>query len=82
MEVESINEPVKVRADFQGGQIVPLAFKRKSKVYKIERINGSWRDGDGRDAVHCFSVECASEIYELHLRIRDMTWRLDRVIVL
>ena len=81
MLVENLNEPVKVRADFEGGVIVPLAFKRNGKTFHITRVNTSWKDREGTFVRYYFSVEAEGTVYELHLDSGDMGWILDRVCV-
>jgi len=48
MRVEQINEPVKVRADFQGGQVRPLRFKRHGKEHRVKSVNACWETREGR----------------------------------
>lgn len=81
MKVELIQEPVKVRADFSGGVISPLAFKRNHETYRIERVNCHWRDKQGQEISHYFSVLAAGDVYELRLRLSDMTWWIERVML-
>lgn len=81
MRIETIDEPVKVRADFSGGEITPVAFRRKSKVYRIEKVNARWMDRAAEDTVHYFSVDSGGNTYELALRTRAMTWNLERVVL-
>jgi hypothetical protein len=81
MRIETIDEPVKVRADFSGGEITPVAFRRKSWVYRIEKVNARWMDRAGEDTVHYFSVDSGGNTYELSLRTRAMTWNLERVVL-
>ncbi|HOX05798.1 MAG TPA: hypothetical protein PK280_05310 [Planctomycetota bacterium] len=80
MVVEDLDEPVSVRADFTGGEIVPRAFRRGSRSYTVTQVNGRWTDREGESPRHCFSVQAGAETYFLSLRTADMTWRLDKVI--
>jgi len=79
MIVETLDEPIKVRADFSGGVITPLAFKRKGEVFRIRRVNARWTDSEGKFKRHFFSIEARGDTFELHLDSGDMCWRLDRV---
>ena len=79
MIVETINEPAKVRADFRGGVITPLAFKRKDRTFRIKRVHARWMDREGRLRQHCFSVETDEGVFELTFNADDMTWRIARV---
>jgi hypothetical protein len=79
MLVEILNETVKVRADFQGGVITPLAFKHNGRTLHVERINARWEDRETRFKRWFFSVRAEGAVYELHLDSADMTWHLSRV---
>ena len=79
MIVETLNEPAKVRADFRGGVITPLAFKRKGKTYRVKRVHARWDERRGRLRQYFFSVETDEAIFELRLNGDDMTWRIERV---
>lgn len=81
MKVELIQEPIKVRADFAGGRITPLAFKRKHEAYPIEKVHCSWRDKQGQEVSYGFSVQAAGDVYELRLRLSDMTWWVEKVML-
>ena len=81
MRIEAINEPIKVRADFATEGITPVAFKRKGKIYRVEKVNTRWFDGAGENPVHYFSVDSGGNTYELSLKTRDMVWRLERIVL-
>lgn len=80
MRWESIDEAVKVRADFQGGLITPLAFRRGVEVRKIRDVNTRWQDARGRHRLCYFSVTADSgDVYQLCFDTGDLTWRLEYV---
>jgi len=79
MLVETLNEPIKVRADFTGGALTPLLFKRDGRTFRIRKINASWEDQQRQFKRYFFSVEAEGNVYELHLDLRTLAWRLDRV---
>lgn len=79
MAIETLDEPIKVRADFKQGVIQPLAFKRNGRVWRIQKINARWEDRRQRLKRYFFSVEAEGNIFEIHLESSDMSWRLDRV---
>jgi hypothetical protein len=81
MRTETINEPVRVRADFGNGKITPVAFKRKGRVYRVEKVNARWVDTAPESPVYYFSIDSGPNAYELSLSARDMLWRLERVIL-
>ena len=81
MIVEELNETVVVRADFSGGAITPRVFQRGGRNYTIDRVNARWMDRDGGHASYHFSVESGSDVYFMTLRVKDMVWRLEKVVM-
>ncbi|MBN1827346.1 MAG: hypothetical protein JW958_13890 [Candidatus Eisenbacteria bacterium] len=82
MRVESIGERIKVRADFEGGRVTPLLFKRNGRRHRIGEVNLRWEDREGGRKLHYFSVtDDAGDVYQLHLDGADMEWRLDFVML-
>jgi len=82
MLVEHLNEAIKVRADFKGGRIVPVAFARKGKRYKVVQVNAAWEDREGAQKLYFFSVTADSgDVYQLRLNGKDMTWYVDLVMM-
>ena len=79
MRREELHEPVKVRADFAGGVVTPLAFKRNARARKVERVNARWTSGPTGARMHYFSVEAGGATYELSLRTQDMMWFAEAV---
>ena len=80
MRQEAIDEAVAVRADFRGGVITPLAFRRGGSELRVTRVNARWVDRSGRHARFYFSVAVASgDVYQLQLQASDLVWRLDSV---
>ena len=79
MSREELHEPVKVRADFAGGEATPLAFRHNSRAHKVERVNARWTSGPAGARMHYFSVEAGGATYELSLRTQDMMWFLEAV---
>jgi hypothetical protein len=80
MRLEPIDEPVVVRADFRGGVVTPVAFRRNGREHRVARVNARWLDRAGRHPLFYFSVTDESgDVYQLHLQSADMLWRLDSV---
>jgi hypothetical protein len=80
MRWEPIDEAVKVRADFQGGIVTPLVFRRGSEVRKVRNVNTRWQDARGRHRLCYFSVTADSgDVYQLCFDTGDLTWRLEYV---
>jgi len=78
-QVEWLHEAIVVRADFRGGTIVPLLFRRQQQTFRIDRVNAAWQQRETDCRRYCFSVQVNGDIFELHLDGRDMQWWLERV---
>ncbi|MHC4663060.1 MAG: hypothetical protein ACYS8W_15475 [Planctomycetota bacterium] len=81
MQIEIISEAIKVRADFSGGSITPLMFKRQGRTHRIKNVNSRWIDRQGRHPIHYFSVESEGSMYELSFRTGEALWRVERVVM-
>ena len=81
MLVEDLHDVISVRADFSGGEIVPLVFKRGGKTYTVTRVNGRWVDREGENPSYYFSVQAGGDTYYISLKTADMTWRAESVIL-
>ncbi|HYM82360.1 MAG TPA: hypothetical protein VEY91_13230 [Candidatus Limnocylindria bacterium] len=80
MRLERLDEAIAVRADFQGGVVTPLAFRRHGREHRITRINARWLDRSGRHPHFYFSVTVESgDVYQLRLQGADLVWHADSV---
>ena len=81
MQVEEMNERIKVRADFTpGGRIVPLLFKRDGQeAFRVKQINAIWEDREiqGKRVYFSVSVAQSDDIYQLRYQEQDRSWWLD-----
>ena len=82
MIVERINQAIKVRADFHGGQIVPLFFKRGTRNYKVTDVHARWEWKEGQKRLYYFSVSVdTGDVCELCLDGSEMLWYLESVMM-
>ena len=80
MRHEAIDEAIAVRADFRGGEVTPLAFRRRGREHRVTRVNARWVDRSGRHPRFYFSVTADSgDLYQLQLHGADLVWWLDSV---
>ncbi|OGF18245.1 MAG: hypothetical protein A2W00_08440 [Candidatus Eisenbacteria bacterium RBG_16_71_46] len=80
MRSEAIDEAVAVRADFQGGAVTPVAFRRRGREHRVVRVNARWVDRAGRHPRFYFAVTVESgDVYQLQLHAADLVWWLDSV---
>ncbi len=82
MRVESIQERIKVRADFEGAKVTPILFRRSNQKHKVTKVNLRWEDREGGRKFFYFSVSVeAGDVYQMHLDSSDMSWHLDFVML-
>ena len=82
MPHEEIFEPIQVISFFQNGQLHPLRFKWKNRVYKIIRVNSSWSSQLGTGKRYHFSViSDTPDCFELIFDSSTFFWELARVYV-
>ena len=80
MRVESIDEAIPVRADFRGGVVTPLAFRRGAREHRITQVHARWIDRAGRHPQFFFSVADGNgDVYQLRLSAADLVWWLESV---
>ena len=77
--IQDINEAVTVLTRFGGGQIDPLRFKWKNRVFDVDRVTGKWEEHDGQYKLYYFAVVTkAEDYYELIYSTRTVGWTLSR----
>jgi hypothetical protein len=82
MRQELIDQAISVRADFQGGAVTPVAFRRGGREHRVARVNARWVDRAGRHPRFHFSVTDESgDVYQLQLSAADLVWWLESVVV-
>jgi hypothetical protein len=80
IHIERIDEAVAVRADFQGGVVTPVAFRRRQREHRVARVNARWTERAGRHPSFFFSITDESgDVYQLQLQSAEMLWWLDSV---
>jgi hypothetical protein len=78
--IETLHEPITVRADFRNGKIIPLVFRRGQQTLRIVKVNAQWQQQETDNRRYCFSVQAdTGDTFELHLDGRNMQWWVDRV---
>lgn len=80
MRQELIGQAIAVRADFQGGVVTPVAFRRAGREQRVAKVNARWVDRAGRHPRFHFSVTVESgDVYQLQLSSADLVWWLESV---
>lgn len=82
MRLETLDETVKVRADFTGGRVSPLRIKRGTQDLKVHQVTARWVDRHGAHKIHYFSVQVPSgDVYQLEFHSGDLLWKLTSVML-
>ena len=81
MNIEQINQPVGVLAEFTGGECKPLRFVWKRRTYEIQSVNGRWIDRHDDALTLNYSVQVGEETYYLRFLTGPVEWWLEQVIV-
>ncbi len=80
MRSEALDEAVSVRADFHGGRVTPVAFRRRGREHRVARVNARWVDRAGKHPHFYFSITDENgDVYQLQLQGGDLLWWLDTV---
>jgi hypothetical protein len=70
-----ITEPIEVMAVFSRGQIKPLSFKWRQRVYKIRTVTQRWHSPSGKYKIHHFGVmDTQDNFFELCYSESDYNW--------
>ena len=81
MRWEQLDEPVKVRADFQGGVISPVVFRRGTNRIGVRTVNTRWQDTRGKSRICYFSVTGdTGDVYQLCFDTAALSWRVEYVL--
>jgi len=74
-----IKEKIQVVSLFENGQIKPILFFWRKKIYKILRVVFSYSKDIGREKIFYFSVECGGGMFELSFNREKFWWEIEKV---
>ena len=74
-----IKEKIQVVSLFENGQIKPILFSWRKKIYKILRVVFSYSKDIGREKIFYFSVECGRGMFELSFNREKFWWEIEKV---
>lgn len=78
METE-IKEKIRVVSLFENGQIKPLLFSWRKRIYKILRVIFSYSKDIGKDKLVYFSVEAEEGMFELSFNQGKFSWEIEKI---
>jgi hypothetical protein len=81
MNIEKINQPVSVVAEFAGGQCTPRRFVWQKRTLEVDAVNARWIDRGGDAPSLNYSVQAGEETYYLRFLTGAMQWWLEQVAV-
>jgi len=74
---QELGEPIEVWAVFNRGQIKPLGFKWRQRVYKIARVTQRWHSPAGKYKCRHFGiVDTQDNFFEICYREEDCSWSI------
>ena len=79
MQVEKIEESIRVCAAFDSGKMIPVWFRWKNRYYKVKNITKTWMSTGAEGRVRHFAVYDGANLYELCFNIRSLEWILGRI---
>ena len=80
MDMQQIDDPIRVLADFSGGAVKPIRFRWAGRSYPVEAVNARWVDRRGDVYALHFSIQSGPETYLLHFDSAEVQWWLDQVV--
>ena len=79
MEQTRIDEKIEVLAKFSQGDLTPLLFRYRDRVYKIESVDLKYDLQNGDIISRTFCVTSSGNSYKLSFHNREMNWYLEEV---
>ena len=79
MQVDEVNERIKVGAVFDGAGVTPKWFFWGRHKHKIEKVEHTWRSRVGETLLLFFAVTDGANVYEIRLNQKTLEWSLEKV---
>lgn len=74
-----IREKIKVVSLFENGQIKPILFGWRKRIYKILKVAFSYSKNIGKEKMFYFSVETGGGMFEISFNREKFSWNLEKV---
>jgi len=75
-----LGAPISVNCQIQNGRILPKSFEWKGDILPIQKINFFWKDKQGSDVLHFFSVKTEKGAYQIVFSIPSLNWHLNKLL--
>ena len=79
MQINEINEEIKVGAVFDDHKVIPKWFYWAKRKHEIKKIEHTWRAKDGEAGLIFFSVTAGANVYEIRLNQKTLEWHLEKI---
>ncbi|MFH1280535.1 MAG: hypothetical protein ABII08_02895 [Candidatus Beckwithbacteria bacterium] len=76
---EIINQPIKVQAQFQLGEVKPINFCWQNSDFLVDQIVFKHTHRLGKAVLHTFSVLSNQITYELQFNNQTLIWKLLKI---
>ena len=74
---QTVGEPIEVLALFNQGQIKPVSFKWRQRVYKIAQVTKKWSSPAGKyKLLHFGIVDTQDNFFEIRYSEEDSCWAI------
>jgi len=74
-----IKEKIRVVSLFENGQVKPMLFSWRKRIYKILKVAFSYSKNIGKEKIFYFSVECGSGVFEISFNREKFSWEIEKV---
>lgn len=79
MQINEINERVKVGAVFDSSRVIPKWFLWRSQKHEVRNVEHSWTVKEGETPFLFLNVAAGPNLYQLLLNQKTLEWRLGKV---
>lgn len=79
MQVNEVNEKIKVAAVFENNTVKPRWFYWGRNKHTVTNIEQTWQTREGEATILYFVLNDGSNIYEVKLNQKSLEWRLEKV---
>ncbi len=79
MQVNEVNEKIKVGVIFDDHKVTPKWFYWARRKHENRSVEHTWHAKDGEAKLLFFSVTDGANTYEIRLNQKTLEWRLEKI---